>query len=125
MLEKQFKKFLKKIFKKELNELIIKFRVKFEDELPPQYVITKHAKGRIGQRFNVSDQKIRKITIKAFNSKEVVPKKFTNRNKIKDYRGCIYRMFNGVVFVFKLEKKKNLPYQVKKLITVIRERQIT
>lgn len=80
-------------------------------------IITIHAVDRIKERFSCNENKIPKIVLKAWKSKDVISKKTEAKFNIRTYRNdkyknSHYRFFQGFVFVFVTEHGDN------KLVTV-------
>lgn len=90
--------------------------VEIEAAIPPEFLITDHASKRMLERFGCSENKIKKITVKAWFSKEKVNKLWEYKKKLK-YKTTIYKYFCGHVFVFTTKRRKDGRAQ-KRLITV-------
>lgn len=84
-----------------------------------EFIITTHAEQRIQERFNCRKDKIMKVCQKAWQSQ-------TPPNKLMVYfkkqrtnnKKSVYKVFQGLVFVFKYRHNKDLNYTYKVLITV-------
>jgi len=112
---------------KKIKKIIIRWAVtyckswgvEYETRLPPEFLITKHAEEGIKQRFNVSENKIKKVIIKSWYNKEkinnrVLCKLLRNRK----YGRTSYKIFNGFIFVFKCVFVSKLGINQKVLLTV-------
>jgi hypothetical protein len=94
-----------------------------EADLPPEFLITKHAADRLWNRVGVKADKHSKVTVKAWHSK-VVTRPIINRLEyakgFDDRRyTCHYRELMGWVFVFGIRIDRRGPFaQQKVLITV-------
>lgn len=89
----------------------------FNDELPPEFIITPHAQKRLEDRLNCRKDKIRKMVVKAWFNKEQVKYDFKLRQEAKGYKG-IYKTINGFVFIFAERWEPRIGYTQKILITV-------
>lgn len=92
-----------------------------ETDLPPEFIITEHAYNKIKKRFNCRSDKMHKIMLKAWNSKEISDQNFIAKTKQKYEKG-IYKMFNGYVFVFRIRYNNQLGFSQKYLITVFKKK---
>lgn len=111
------KNFLKNIeirFIKFLFKRYRYLRVVLEIDLPPEYIVSDHAYGRMTERFKCNDVKIKKIAIKAWLSKLAVP-----RSEIINH-GREYRYYHGFVFIFGIRFLRKYNLEQKILITVYR-----
>lgn len=116
---KQFKfNFLRRL----IHKYCYLFGVQFEGELPPEFIITHHAKQRLAERVGVSAEKMKKITMKAWNCKDRVKKITHNRTEYfyEELHGrkIHLRSCMGYTFVFDKRYQRGLPYPQKILITV-------
>ena len=107
-----------------IHNLILKYfktwGVKFMSDLPPEYIISDHAEDRMAERFGCKKDKISKIVIKAWHSREKVKKEWLNKRKyFNQVKGATYRYFMGYIFVFKVYYQKD--YTQKKLLTVYKK----
>lgn len=71
-----------------------------EIDLPPEFIVSEHARQRMAERFGCDERKIRKIAVKAWQSQSEIPAKAildSNRD---------YRYYNGHIFVY---ARDNLP----------------
>ena len=91
-----------------------------ETDLPPEFIITEHANRRIEERLKCNKDKVQKITVKAWNNKEILDQKYINQKEVIYYskNNIRYKTFNGFVFVFALKFINRLGYSQKTLITV-------
>jgi hypothetical protein len=107
---------------KRIEEVLVKWmlrrykylRVAMEIDLPPEFIVSDHAKRRIEERYKCNETKIRKITVKAWNSK--LPIEWN----VKDNR--IARSFNGHIFIFAERYLNKYGITQKTLVTVINPR---
>ena len=97
--------------------------VEFETRFPSEFVITNHAEDRIRERVSVKPKKMMRMVVKAWGSKETVPR----LNKLayavqfgEDPKFMFYRMFMGYVWIFRTMYRKNCQTPQKILITVYR-----
>jgi len=113
---------LKKILEKNLREFIEKnfkcWGVEIETCLPPEFLIREHAEQRICERIKCSPAKMKKITIKAWNSKLKLPHLFEYEKQKIGYANSIYRYHNGFIFVFSTKYNIKLGFSQKILVTV-------
>lgn len=94
--------------------------VKFERELPAEFIITTHAEARMVERFHCDPEKMRKIVLKAWDSQET--SNYVKMKVIKEAlegRKGTFRSFNGHVFIFETRWNKSLGYPQKILVTVL------
>ncbi len=110
--------------KKLFHNLIIKWfkcwGVRFDSDLPPEFIITVHAEERMDERFRCNKDKVKKIIIKAWHSKDKVKKQWLNNRKYFGLvRGATYKYFMGYIFVFKVYHHEG--YTQKKLITMYKK----
>jgi len=95
--------------------------VKFETELPPEFIITEHAHQRLLGRLKCSEEKIKKVTIKAWFSKEKLPTTWSNKREYFDrerYKNSEYRILMGYLFIFDTSFIPKINAHQKRLITV-------
>lgn len=92
--------------------------VALETDLPPEFIITKHAHNRMSERFMCSEEKIKKIAIKAWYSKDYTHH-VEYRSKVKGYKNSVYRIYQGYIFVFTEKNIANLHFNQKILVTVL------
>lgn len=91
--------------------------VLFESSLPPEFIVTSHAEDRLLTRFGCNRDKCKKITIKAWYSKEKVEQTWINKKEYFDKTNdATYKYFMGHVFIFQVIHKRD--YSQKKLITL-------
>lgn len=116
---------MKNIIQKSLKKFIEKhysiWGTAIETSLPPEFIITEHAYSKIEKRFNCRSDKIHKIMLKAWKTKEIPDRDFIKRANQK-YASGIYKMFNGYVFVFRLRYNNRLGFSQKYLITVFKRK---
>ena len=92
-----------------------------------EFFITKHAYERMKERFNCAEEKIKKIVMKAWFSKEPVAKeliiiKEQHNLLVEGYKNSVYRLFQGHLFVFvSSQPNKNSFFTIKRLITVYKK----
>lgn len=98
-------------------------RARFETEVPPEFYITLHAGDRIKERLNCSDEKIKKLVVKAWLSeeytKELRKRRLSKANRAKNVQ---LRSFLGYVWVFKTRYIRYAGFEQKVLVTVINPR---
>lgn len=87
----------------------------------PEFIITEHASKKIKNRFRCHPNKIYKIMLKAWKTKETPGYVFINKAN-QYYENRIYKMFNGYVFVFHVNHNKLLNIKQKYLITVFKRK---
>lgn len=99
--------------------------VKYEGDLPPEFIVTNHALDRLKYRSGTKEDKFKKIIIKAWYSSEYLDEKFLNKQEeIQFFKGkrnrsrIKYKLFNGLIFVFQLHFNGQIGVNQKKLITV-------
>ena len=66
-----------------------------------QVQVSWHARDRILERLRCRKDKVQKVAIKAWNSKEKIQEDYIKRRMYNGYVGMEYRLFCGLVFVFK------------------------
>lgn len=89
-----------------------------ESDLPPEFIISFHAEEEIKERFKCAPHKMKRIILKAWKSKELVPLKYRERSAAEGERYIQYRLFNGFIFIFKTILIRKYGFIQKKLITV-------
>lgn len=97
------------------------YGVKFEYQIPPEFIVSIHGQTRMMERFKCNKNKIKKITQKAwgYGGSVFVPNKL--KQKHKPVRGVIeYRYYFGYIFVFNVIEKNN--YSLKILVTLYRHK---
>ena len=112
--------------KEKILNWILKFFIKdlkywgvaLETKLPPEFYITKHAEEKMLKRFGCNQEKIKKVTIKAWYSREPISEDFKFKKKLLGYKGSQYRMFNGNIFVFQFKYVTKGGFSPKRLVTV-------
>lgn len=117
------KKKVQRIYFKLITKLIGELKywgIAFETDLPPEFVITNHALERINLRFKCKPTKIKRTVFKAWNHGTQPHPEFINRKLYRtgEYKGSIYRVFQGHVFIFKTRYDNKLGVARKTLITV-------
>ena len=114
-----------KIIQNFLKEFIEKnyctWGMKIETNLPPEFIVTEHAYKKIKNRFKCNPNKIHKIMLKAWKTKETPSQKFIYKAKY-NHKDGIYKMFNGYVFIFRIRYNNKLGFSQKYLITVFKEK---
>lgn len=95
----------------------------FETDLPPEFVITTHARKRINERMGCSDDlKIKRLAVKAWHSSNHFRPATQIKENVAEYywRDYQYRELMGKIFVFAYGRnnRRGLPPS-KVLITVI------
>lgn len=99
--------------------------VKYENELPPEFVITEHANERLQARVLIKPCKLRKIIVKAWHNKQPVnPRLLDKLTRKPEYRNKHYRWFNGYIFVFSIRYNKTIGFAQKILVTVFHPRMV-
>ena len=111
-MHKIAKKFLRNYIEKNYDVWGIEIITK----LPPEFVITEHAYTRMKDNLNIKKEKMSKIMLKAWHSHEHVDEGYIIRSKVK-YGPGIYKMFNGIIFIFKEKRRARLGVPQKYLIT--------
>lgn len=92
--------------------------------IPPEFKITKHAKRRLLERLRCSEQKVAKVTIKAWRHGKPMPQVYVDHKeklqgrRVKHHHKYIYRLYQGYVYIFGTNKLKTWDYSQKTLITV-------
>lgn len=103
-----------------LSRFLILHGVEVETEAPPEFIVKYHAADRMINRIKCKPDKIVKLTLKAWNSKESVKEIIKNRHHY--YKGrdenVVYRALMGYVFVFKVIYNRGTIEPQKILITV-------
>lgn len=91
----------------------------FESDLPPEFVITIHAEERMSQRIKCRRDKMIKLAMKAWESKEKLDPVFLNRKEYQgQVRGIEYRQLMGYVYIFNVRYVAIGNYYQKRLVTV-------
>lgn len=88
-----------------------------------EFQITKHGRERILKRLNCREDKVEKVTIKAWRNKDKIGEKMMRRlDKLKfekyENKKLVYKYFNGYIFVFDLRKSVKSNFIIKVLITI-------
>lgn len=92
--------------------------IKYEAELPLEFVITKHANERLKQRFNCSPDKLKKIVIKSWYSKDIMTDKLYKKIRQKNKQpNIVARYYLGYIFVFATKRYAKYNILQKTLIT--------
>jgi len=110
-----------------LKQLIEKYfkvwGVQFETDLPPEFVISKHAEQRFEERLGCSKDKMAKVAVKAWSAPEPDLKKWGRKiynYSFKDNAAKIhYREHMGFLFVFAVYNKRMFLPAQKLLITLM------
>lgn len=92
---------------------------KIEANLPPEFIVSQHAIEKMGKRFQCRPEKVHKIMLKAWRSKEQLNYATIQRLNYGHHNG-IYKTFNGFVFVFRLRYNNRLGFSQKYLVTVFK-----
>ena len=98
--------------------------VQFETDLPPEFVVSKHAEQRFTERLGCNKQKMAKITVKAWNAAEPDLKKWGRKiynHSFKDDAAKIqYREHMGFLFVFAVYPSRRPLASQKVLVTLMK-----
>lgn len=90
-----------KILRRICIKNLLYWGVKFESELPPEFVIPTHAKERMDQRYfpGMDEEHIKRTVLKAWYEGQGVnrPERYT-----KGRKGQIPKFYNGKIFVFQV-----------------------
>lgn len=92
--------------------------VAFSSQLPPEYIITKHAEERLKERFTCRQDKLMKVTMKAWRSALPVQWWMIRAKKRLGYTNTVLKHFNGYIWVFAPLYNKSLGFSQKVLITL-------
>lgn len=97
------------------------FGVRYDWELPPDFVVTEHAAQRLQIRSPIAPAKLKQVVAKAWDSKQGVEviAKYRAYAKKRAESSDQYRVFQGLIFVFVCRYNKYLGYSQKTLVTVI------
>lgn len=107
-----------------LKKYIKLWGVKFETDLPPEFVISKHAEERLRNRVGVSKKKMSELVVKAWHTKDVqIPKLNKREYKAEHFykykRQKVCRELMGYIYVFAYSSGRAPFNSQKVLITVI------
>lgn len=105
--------------------VITKFKAKywglrFEEDLPPEFIITNHAKYRASERVTTKID-LAEHTIRAWYKGVKPPRQFDEEKRPPElrYRKIAYRYHSGVVWVYGIRWIRQAGYQQKHLITIL------
>ena len=108
-----------------LKKLEVKYwGANFESRLPPQFIITKHAKERIMQRMDLKMKDVPSVVILAWQKGKKPPTEFNKDKAVKPEAGLIfcrefrYKFYKGYIFVFGLKWNRQLKETQKYLLTI-------
>lgn len=104
---------------KRLYPRVQMFGARFEWDMPPEFVITKHAHQRIQERMRVTDHKMLPIAVKAWltpGGEKLIEQYISPNHRQKNRK---FRVFQGRIFVYKVQYNALLARSQKVLITVI------
>lgn len=95
--------------------------LRFEEELPPEFIVSHHATLRAQERITTSKTDMAEHTIRAWYKGTQLPDDFDTSRKPSKYRykKIAYRYHSGVVWVYGLRWIKQAGYQQKHLITIL------
>lgn len=110
-----------KLLRKIIQKYYIFFGCEFEINLPPEFIITDHARQRLTERIGVSEKKMKQLTMKAWYCKERVKEEVKKRSEYYHKgknKNIVFRSCMGYTFIFKRAFTFGVPHQQKILITV-------
>ena len=95
--------------------------LKFEDQMPPEFIVSRHAEERATERLTTSKAGVAEQTIRAWYKGVKPPASFdvTRKPDRYRYRKIAYRYHSGVVWVYGIRWVKQAGYQQKHLITIL------
>lgn len=88
----------------------------YDFNLPPEFIITEHARQRMIDRGVCKEKKIRKVVVKAWHSEETTLKQWNKQYNRLPHE--VYKSFMGYLFIFLIKHNKRLGYTSKTLVTV-------